>query len=69
MAYHLEELDAIETQHKDGRPMPYVEFPLVDGKSILRFMREDGKYVCQINLEDATSILRSINQACWNADL
>ena len=69
MAYHPHELDAIEAQHKEGRPMPFVEFPLVGGKSMLRFLRKDGKYVCEISPVEATSILRSINQACWDAGL
>jgi len=69
MAYEPEELDAIESQHKEGRAMPFVEFPLIGGKSMLRFLRKDGRYVCEMSPVEATSILRSINQACWDAGL
>ena len=69
MAYHPHELDALEAQHKEPRLMPFVEFPLIGGQSILRFIRKDGKYVCEMGPTEATSILRSINQACWDAGL
>ncbi len=69
MAYHSHELDALEAQHKEPRLMRFVEFPLIGGQSRLRFNRKDGKYVCEMSPVEATSILRSIDQACWNAGL
>ena len=69
MAYHPEELDAIEAQHKEGRPMPFVEFPLIGGKWIIRFNRANGNYVCEMKPEEATMFLRGINQSCWDAGL
>lgn len=66
MAYHPEELADIEAQHKEGRPMPFVEFPLIGGDYILRFIGRDGKYVCEVDLIEATSILKNINMA-WQA--
>lgn len=69
MAYHPEELDGIDAMHKDGRLMPFIEFPLIGGKTVLRLMREGDAYVVKIPAETATEILRDINQACWDAGL
>jgi hypothetical protein len=69
MAYTPEELNAIEVQHKEGRAMPFVEFPLIGGEWMLRFTRKDGRYVCEMGPIEATSILRGINQACLDAKL
>lgn len=69
MAYHPEDLDTIEAQHKEGLLMHFVEFPLIGGKFVLRLLRDGDHYVMKMKPEEATDILRGINQVCWDAGL
>lgn len=43
-------------QLREGRPLPFLEFPLDNGM-ILRFLREDGKYICRMGFEEAITYL------------
>ena len=47
----------------------FVDFPLIGGKSMLRFKYRDGRFICEMSPVEATSISSSITQACRDAGL
>lgn len=61
--YEPEILDRIEADHKSGRLLPFVEFPLIGEKRVLRFLRRGDRYVCEMGPEEATDLLRCANEA------
>ena len=60
--YEAEDLDQIEAQHKEGRLLPFVEFPILGGQRVLRMLRDDGLYVGEIGPEEATDFLRCVSR-------
>lgn len=61
--YEPEILDRIEADHKSGWLLPFVEFPLIGGKTALRFLRRGDRYVCEMRPDEATHLLRYANEA------
>lgn len=60
--YEPEMLDRIEADHKSGRLLPFVEFPLIGEKRVLRFLRQGDRYVCEMRPDEATDLLRCANE-------
>ena len=65
--YEPEILDQIEKQHNEGRVMPFIEFPLLGGKRVIRLLGRGGLYVCGITPEEATDLLRCTDEALKEA--
>lgn len=61
MSYTKEQIDEIMALHEQGRFMSFMEFPLVGGKYVLRFLKRGDKYVCEMDGLEAAGYLKAIN--------